>query len=537
MLVTEGGRSYREVDFDDTPNTFRTYTNSDNDFEIRWFYPPTANRSRTFEIAYTVKGGLHYLKDYDLLAWTAVFPKHFVAIDSSTVTIHLPPGAATAQLKAQVSGGAAEAHIADGQTIGFYAQNIADGMAVEVRVQFPPQLVSGDKPQWQSDEEQTQVLNFWKYALGIVLAAIGLPLIFLLWYTRGRDAPAKLAASYVTTPPDDTPPGVIGTLIDSQAEMRDILATQVDLAQRGFLTITQTNGDFVFTRIGRDERMLRPFERSLLKNLFGSDKVRTLSSLRGKFAPTIAALQGQMYDEVVSAGYYRESPEASRGRWSGFGCVMLILAVVGLCGFAAALQGFDAILCPVASFGLLGLALLIIASHMPARTAKGAEAAARWQAFKRYLANIETYTNLKQASDLFEKYMPYAIAFGLDKDFTSKFAALGTTPAPLWYNIDVPLQAAQVAGDVVQSAALIGSSPGMQAPSLQAMSDGMGLSLQGMSDGLSQMLNTSASVLGSAASSGKAGIDGGDVAVGVLGAIAEIGIDVVAGGGGSGGVG
>ena len=252
-----------------------------------------------------MKGGLHHYKDYDLLAWTAVFPKHFVPIGASTVTVHLPPGSLPAQLKAQASGAAAESRIIDGQTIVFYAQNIADGTPLDVRVQFPPQLVTGDTPQWQLDEEQTQVLNFWKYGLGIVLAALGLPLIFLLWYTRGRDAPAKLAASYVTTPPDDTPPGVMGTLIDSQAEMRDILATQVDLARRGFLTFTQTNGDFVFTRIGRDERMLRPFESLLLKDLFGSEKVRTLSSLRGTFAPKIAPLQQQMYAEVVSAGFYR----------------------------------------------------------------------------------------------------------------------------------------------------------------------------------------------------------------------------------------
>ena len=44
--VTEGTQTYRETDVDDTPNSFRTYTNSDNDFEIRWFYPTLAIRAR-----------------------------------------------------------------------------------------------------------------------------------------------------------------------------------------------------------------------------------------------------------------------------------------------------------------------------------------------------------------------------------------------------------------------------------------------------------------------------------------------------------
>jgi uncharacterized protein (TIGR04222 family) len=538
VRVSEGRQLYQSVDYDDSPNTFRTYTNTDGDFEIRWFYPPSSNRSRLFELAYTIKGGLQYFQDNDLLAWSAVFPKHYVPLGASTVTVHLPPGSTPGQLKAQTSGAPAEIQIVDGQTIAFNAQNIPDGTSLDVRVQFPPGLVNGGKPQWQADEEQTQVLNFFKYSLGVVIAVVGLPLIFLLWFLRGRDAPAKLAATYVTAPPDDTPPGVIGTLVDEQAEMRDILATQVDLARRGFLKFTQIQGDFVFTRLQADESGLRPFERSLLKNLFGNDTVRTLSSLRGKFAQTIGPLQQQMYDEVVAAGFYRESPEVSRSRWSGFGCVILILSVVGLCGFTAALESLDAILCPVVSFGLVGLALFVAATNMPARTAKGAAAAARWQAFKRYLADIEKYTNLKQASDLFEKYMPYAIAFGLDRDFTRKFAALGDTiQAPLWYNVDLTAQAVNVTANVLQGAALVGSTPNLSAPSLQAISDGMGVSLQGMSDGLSQMLNTTASVLGSAASSAKGGIDGGDVAVGVIGVIAEIGLDVVTGGGGSGGVG
>jgi len=536
--VSEGGRQYREADADGTPNTYRWYVNSDNDFEIRWFYPPTENATRTFQIAYTVSGGLRVASDRDLLAWTAVFPKHFVPIGSSRVTLHLPPGATTGQLSAQASGATTEANVLDAQTIAFAAQNIPDGTPLDVRVQFPASLVSAEPPQWQTDAQEKQLFDSLKYAAGIVLAVIGFPLVFLLWFARGRDAPAKVSASYVAQPPDATLPGVIGTLIDAKAEMRDILATQIDLARRGFLTITQTQHDFVFLRqTSADDSTLRPFERSLLKSLFGSEEFRTLSSLKGRFAPDIPTIEGQMYDEVVAAGYYRESPETSRGRWSGFGCVMMVLALSGLCGFTAYFEGFDAILCPVGVLGLLGLSLFIAANNMPARSAKGAEAAARWQAFKRYLADIEKYTNLKQASDLFEKYLPYAVAFGLDADFTRKFASLGAAPAPVWYNISLPLDAVQTAAEAVQAGAALGAGSGLSAPSLQAMSAGMSLSLQGMSDGLSQLLNASASVLSSATAAGKGGLDGSEAAVAVIGTIAEIGLDVATGGGGSGGVG
>jgi len=51
--------------------------------------------------------------------------------------------------------------------------------------------------------------------------------------------------------------------------------------------------------------------------------------------------------------------------------------------------------------------------------------------FKRYLANLEKYDNLETAKDTFEKYLPYATAFGLDKSFIQKFAR--EYPRASWY--------------------------------------------------------------------------------------------------------
>ena len=43
-------------------------------------------------------------------------------------------------------------------------------------------------------------------------------------------------------------------------------------------------------------------------------------------------------------------------------------------------------------------------------TLKGAEAAAKWRAFKRYLEDIENRSNLAESQGIFEKYLPYATA-------------------------------------------------------------------------------------------------------------------------------
>jgi uncharacterized membrane protein len=48
---------------------------------------------------------------------------------------------------------------------------------------------------------------------------------------------------------------------------------------------------------------------------------------------------------------------------------------------------------------------------MPRKTAKGAEEAAKWLAFKQYLENIDKYSDMESVKEQFQVYLPYAVAF------------------------------------------------------------------------------------------------------------------------------
>ena len=66
--------------------------------------------------------------------------------------------------------------------------------------------------------------------------------MFWLWYTRGRDPRAgPVAVQYA--PPEGMTPAEAGTLVDDDAAMRDITATIVDLAVRGYLVIEEKDKD------------------------------------------------------------------------------------------------------------------------------------------------------------------------------------------------------------------------------------------------------------------------------------------------------
>ncbi len=66
--------------------------------------------------------------------------------------------------------------------------------------------------------------------------------MFHLWWNKGRDPRLRpIAAQY--EPPDQLSPGEVGTLIDNSVDMRDITASIVDLAVRGYLVIEEKKVD------------------------------------------------------------------------------------------------------------------------------------------------------------------------------------------------------------------------------------------------------------------------------------------------------
>jgi len=130
------------------------------------------------------------------------------------------------------------------------------------------------------------------------------------------------------------------------------------------------------------------------------------------------------------------------------------------------------------------------------------------------LQHIEKYTNLEEAKHVFDKYLPYAIAFGLERGWVQKFATVGA-PAPTWYDTYPPVihggphhHRRDVPPGTGAGPVFAGGGERQEerrAPDLQQTSDSMARSLQGMSDGLASMLNIAGSILSSAPSSSSGG--------------------------------
>ncbi|MCC6802443.1 MAG: DUF2207 domain-containing protein [Anaerolineae bacterium] len=243
-----------------------------------------------------------------------------------------------------------------------------------------------------------------------------------------------------------------------------------------------------------------------------------MDSLRDKFYMVISEIQGDLYQELVTDKLFDTNPSSTRALWSGIGVVIIALAVIlGFVLFPLIDQyGMALVLLPIA-VGFVAVAALIVGPAMPAKTRTGAEEAAKWKAFYEYLRNMEKYASVEEAANQFERYLPYAVAFGLDRSWINRFKDVPYVPVPYWYYptymgryrrgyvAGTPLPRNVGMGDAGLPGGLARAGGG---GGLDQMSGGLAGGLESISSGLTSMLDSASRVMTSRpqqASSGSSG--------------------------------
>jgi hypothetical protein len=278
----------------------------------------------------------------------------------------------------------------------------------------------------------------------LIVGVGGFVAIVILWYTRGRDPTIGVVADIIPEPPDDLPPGAAGTLVDERVHHRDVVATLLGLGRHGAIQIVDRVVDdpvsghargHDYLLIARDpHKVTSKLERDLLQVLFGhipdpGEEVH-LRDVKHLFDGHEAEIREDLYQEMIDRGYFSHSPSETRRRWRRLGWIGIVSSlVIGL--FLTARVDSFAILTTIAAV-IIWAVLLRMSPAMPKKTSHGAESAAKWRAFKRYLESIERHGALEEAQGIFDRYLSYAVAFGIDRDWIRKFALVGAA-SPGWF--------------------------------------------------------------------------------------------------------
>ncbi len=429
----------------------------------------TVNGLHHYRITYTIGSALNAFDDHDELYWNAIGNEWRVPIVKASTRVDLPDGATPrVACFAGPQGSALACSNAQAKSGGAtFAQGtvLAPGQGMTVVVGFPKGLVS-PAPTPKLIERWSLLRAFSVTPFTVVLAALVLVgavwLVIRIVWRSGRDirrrgspnevifgnseqsgeqlVPLFEGGAYAIeyTPPEGIRPGQVGTLLDEVAHPRDVSASIVDLAARGYLNIEEIAAtgwfgkpDWRFTRqpTPTEKRALLPYEQKLLDNLFQSGDIVELATLKQAFATRLSEVQDLLYDDVVSEGWFSSRPDRTRGFWLGASIAAVALAVA----LEVAVISFTHwALVPV---GLVVAALLLLTLHnrMPRRTAKGTAALRRTLGFRDFIQTAETRrAEFAEQSNLFYEYLPYAVVFGCVDKWAKTFEGLALT-APTWY--------------------------------------------------------------------------------------------------------
>jgi uncharacterized protein (TIGR04222 family) len=444
----------------------------------------TVSGTKTYVLDYTVRGAFNRITTestdggttvppHDELYWNITGDEWVVPIQSASVTVNASAAPIAVQCFRGVRGSTDTCQAQGGTSSTFSTTDLQPGQGMSILLAYPTGTVRDAAPIIEDAPKtglaQLTDINPAIAGGGVALFAVIAGGMGWLVRKRGRDSqfvgltPGLLPTDGRTgdvapvtrhdrnvavqfTPPQGFRPGQIGTLIDEQANTVDVTATIIDLAVRGFLRIEEVPP----TKEGKpvkDWRLvvilpapsqdLEPYELALMQAIFKGRNEVAMSDLKNTFASDLHATQMRLYDDVTRRGWFRGNPNSVRNAYRVGGVLLLVLGFATAFLGIAAIGGSAAIVAAALFFG--GLVVIALAGRMPARTAAGSAVLTQAEGFRLYLTTAEAdQIRFEEGQDVFSRYLPYAIIFGVADRWAGIFDQLAREGRiqpvqPSWY--------------------------------------------------------------------------------------------------------
>lgn len=405
--------------------------------------PGAQDTTKTLVLTYKVENGLKYFEDHDELYWNITGDEWDVPIEAASARILLPPGAAGVKALAFTGAYGAREQQAEIQITGpevLFTMSRALGFREGLTA-----VVGWDKGLVAEPNSIQRMRLFVRSNWPLVLPIGVFGLMWYVWYARGRD-PRLHPITVAYEPPDALTPAELGTLIDNSPDIRDVTATVVDLAVRGFLRIEEDQQPVLFglwsntsyrlhlVKARTEWSALKAHEHKLLAGLFPDDAftVVALSDLRNRFYTHLDGITSSLFNQLVSRGYYGRRPDRVKQTYLAIGVGTGMLFIL----LAAWLSGQYGLSMQTGVFAgiLSGLIIIGFSRIMPARTIRGARALEKILGFEEFLTRVESdrFQRVVKTPQMFEKFLPFAMALGVEQNWVRAFDGIYTQP-PSWY--------------------------------------------------------------------------------------------------------
>lgn len=469
-------------------NSWGKFTTFDQDgaFHIAWYYSQ-ADTSHTWTLKYKIRGSLAFGSEEDRFYFNAI-SKFTEPVDEAHITVITPENDKN-KIKSFIYTDPQPGYVQKAEGIDqpeFYIGAIPTGGIATVDVSWPKGLVD------KSAYWHWYIVNNWGWIGGLLvfLLLVFAALVHYIRYERLPQMHRTIVAQY--EPPANLPPAVMEYIATEQVSSKSVAATLVDLAEKGKITIEDLGqktdygkivgliisgiflsifaylfleafgpsviiGFLLLVLIGmftgrkifimehtyrikntQKQMQLSDFEEKLVNWLFVSKDEVTTTDLKKR---TTGYEFFQQYSKYVkkyfkdSQDYFEISPrEGLHGKLSVANLRTVLVSSLFIGGFF-----FDAI--TGAGLGqltlfligcLVGGIILLWQWKLNVRLSNtGIELKDKVLGFKEFLKVTGKDRMAVYSPDLFEKYLAYAIIFGVEKQWSAKFEGMNVQPT--WF--------------------------------------------------------------------------------------------------------
>ncbi len=427
----------------DTPESFHTVR---IDRGIRTYF---GHRDRlipagvhTYSYRYRASRMLGFFDDHDELYWTVTGFDWAFPIDEASATVtfdfDVPQAAITHEAYTGPFGAQGQdyvSHVKPGSRVHFEAtQPLSAVNGLTIVVGWPKGYVA----------EPTRLQRFgWLVAdnTNLLVAFSGFVLLLLYyvpaWRAHGKDPEeGVIVTRYV--PPEGFSPASLRYIRQMYYDNKAMTAAIVNLAVKGYLRIDESGGEHTLVKLDAagDSPTLAAGERELLDALFASGREIGLDNRNHAILGRARSAHRQSLQDDYKHKYFQTNAYLNLP-----GIVIALGTTVAAVNIGDGPTPFV-----IAAIVAMFIAMAFFAIAMKRPTLRGRKLLDEMLGFKDYLEVAEKdELNLRNPPEktpqLFEAYLPFALALGVDQEWSEKFAAVlaavrdpnGREYQPAWY--------------------------------------------------------------------------------------------------------
>jgi uncharacterized membrane protein len=428
---------------------YTTYEQNQNQV-LRIGHPDkTITGAHTYQITYEMRNVISFYKDYDEWYWNINGYQWLQQFEHVSGEVIMPEGWNIEGLPSPSCytgryGSTSSVCSMNRTTTGYsFEASVPLGSHETLTVVTPFQkglFTPRDRSDWLR-ENAFQLVGL---AAGGVITLIA----FDQWRRWGKDHKGRGVIIPEYKPPKDMSAAEVGLLYDYNVDSRDLTATIIDLAIRGYVKVHQNESkklglfksqDFQLELVKTDFSGLKAHEKELLKAMFNPQtagkKIDLKNVDKSAMYKAVTAIRKHLHDDLTKKfGLIEQVPAKVQAVLWGVG----IGALIGVFFFSPGWGWMIGLLAGAAAAVVFGLL-------MRRRSHAGVKMYEDIQGLKLYMETAESerikmlqsvsrpYAEKAKTVEFFEKLLPYAVALGVEESWAKQFDNIYREP-PTWYS-------------------------------------------------------------------------------------------------------